>query len=739
LIFRPALLIAEDPPPSAPDVRSVQSMAEKMRPSMAVFQVANRDGQMQGVGTGFVISTDGLIATNLHVIGEGRNFVVELADGRNLKVIEVFAADRHLDLAVVRVDTGGQALPALELGEAGQLQPGAPIVVMGNPFGLKYSVVSGVLSARREVEGRQMLQLAIPVEPGNSGSPVLDMEGRVQGVVTMKSAVSNNLGFAADIADLRPLLEKPNPVPIARWQAIGALDERQWKSLFGANWRQRAGRISVDGAGDGFGGRSLCIFQQETPEIPFDVAVRVKLDNEAGAAGIIFHADGDERHYGFYPSNGNLRVTSFQGPTVFTWQVLNDQPSEYYRPGDWNLLRVHVEKDRFVCFVNEHEVFSSTDTTIQGGKVGLAKFRETKAEFRGFQLAQNIVGNDESQQIAEVDRLITELSTNPDASAKSLDALSALAPLSQRALRDEAKKLEANAATLRRLAEDVHVQNVIHDLEQCASGDAFDILRGCLLVAKLDDQDLEIDAYVQEIDRMAEEIRKSVADGASEQERLKALDKYLFQDNGFHGSRHEYYHRANSYLNRVIDDREGLPITLSILYMELGRRLELAIDGIGLPGHFIVEYRPTAGEPEFIDVFDGGTRLSREDVGLRMTQAFDPQPNTEEYLRATNSRQILVRVLHNLLNVAQQQEDAQALRRYLEALVTLQPESSQLRGMRALARYQSGRAQAAIEDLDWFLEHEPEDVDLDRIREMRSVFEKSVFEKSVFEQNLTPQ
>jgi regulator of sirC expression with transglutaminase-like and TPR domain len=592
---------------------------------------------------------------------------------------------------------------------------------------LKYSVVSGVLSARREIEGRQMLQLAIPVEPGNSGSPVLDMEGRVQGIVTMKSAVSDNLGFADDVADLKPLLEKPNPVPIARWLAIGALDERQWKALFGANWKQRAGRISVEGAGDGFGGRSLCIFQQETPEVPFDVAVRMKLDDEAGAAGLIFHADGEDRHYGFYPSNGNLRVTSFQGPTVFSWQVLSDRPSEHYRRGDWNLLRVHVEKDRFVCFVNEHEVFSSTDASLQSGKVGLAKFRDTKAEFREFQLAPNIEGQAEpEQQRDEVARLIGELSSNPSSNtnAESLAALAALAPLSERALRDEAKKLEQNAASLRRLADDVHVESVIAELKKCTSEEKLDLLRACLLVSRLDDQDVEIDAYVKEVDRMAEEIRKNVADSASDNDRLQALDKYLFQDNGFHGSRHEYYHRANSYLNRVVDDREGLPITLSILYMELGRRLGLTIEGVGLPGHFVVRYVPVTGESEMIDVFDGGKRLSRDDVET-IVRNVAQQPLDEQHLKSATAHEILVRVLQNLLNVAQQQEDAQALRRYLEALVTLEPESMQLRGMRALARYQSGRPTAAIEDLDWFLEHQPAGVDLDRIREMRSVFEGS--------------
>ena len=86
----------------------------------------------------------------------------------------------------------------------------------------------------------------------------------------------------------------------------------------------------------------------------------------------------------------------------------------------------------------------------------------------------------------------------------------------------------------------------------------------------------------------------------------------MFKQNGFHAGRSEYYHVANSHLDRVIDDREGLPITMSILYMELGRRLEMRIDGVGLPGRFIVNHviSDKDDDNQLIDVFDGGKLLS---------------------------------------------------------------------------------------------------------------------------------
>ncbi len=84
-----------------------------------------------------------------------------------------------------------------------------------------------------------------------------------------------------------------------------------------------------------------------------------------------------------------------------------------------------------------------------------------------------------------------------------------------------------------------------------------------------------------------------------------------FTERGFHGSRGDYYNRSNSYLSEVIDDREGLPITLSVLYIELARRLGVRLEGVGLPGHFVVRHVPAKGEAQLIDVYEGGQPLTQ--------------------------------------------------------------------------------------------------------------------------------
>jgi len=239
----------------ADDELSVEEVARRVRGSVVTIRHTGRSERDQGLGTGFVVAADGLVATNLHVIGEARPVSVELSDGSRHDVIAVHAVDRAADLAVVRI--ARQGLAPLAFGDPKSLADGQEVVAVGNPHGLQRSVVAGRVSGTREIDGRKMIQLAIPIEPGNSGGPLLDLEGRVHGVVTMKSLVTPFLGFAVGVDQLAPLLENPNPVTMDRWLTIGAIDPREWTVVGGARWRQRAGRISVEGAGSGFGGRLL--------------------------------------------------------------------------------------------------------------------------------------------------------------------------------------------------------------------------------------------------------------------------------------------------------------------------------------------------------------------------------------------------------------------------------------------------------------------------------------------------
>jgi regulator of sirC expression with transglutaminase-like and TPR domain len=680
------------------EAASVEALTASTLKSVVVIKHFGRDGREDGVGAGFIISDDGLIATSLHVIGEARPITVQLADGKRHDVTEVFASDRNFDLAIIRI--AARKLPALPLGDSDSLKQGASVIALGNPLGLEHSVVRGIVSARREMEGVEMIQVAIPIEPGNSGGPLLDLKGRVHGILTLKSAMTRNLGFAMPANLLKSLLEKPNPVPMSRWLTIGALPPRDWQPLFGARWSQKAGRIHVEGEGKGFGGRSLCLSQRAVPERPYEVAVSVRLDDESGAAGLVFASDGSDRHYGFYPSGGQLRLTRFEGPNVFSWSILKQVPTEHYRPGDWNHLRVRIESEKILCYVNGELVAESDDDTFKTGHAGLAKFRDTRAEFKGFEMGTNVVA------LPLPDPAQLSGSRTQDAPSPAV-------------LQNRARELEQEAARLRRQAANLHRQAVLTQLSGALDGpeEKIDLLRAALLVSRLDNPELEVEPYRQQVADMAREIGARLPAKANAAAKLAALREYLFAENGFHGSRSDYYNRANSYLDRVLDDREGLPITLSILFMDLARRIGLeGVSGLPLPGHFMVLFKPKEGREQIIDVFNGGKLLSRSEAQDRVAEATGEGFLDADYRPATR-REIIIRMLRNLLGIAQRGESASEMLRYLDAILILTPDSVSDRLVRAQLRLQTGDTAGAKADFTWLLDNKPDGVDLDRIAE----------------------
>lgn len=600
---------------------SIEALTARARDSVVVISHFGRQGKEEGLGAGFVISSNGLVATALHVIGEARPVSVRLANGKEYDATEIHAWDRKLDLAIIRLEAKG--LSPLPLGDSDDLKQGASVIAIGNPLGLEHSVVQGVVSARRDFEFGEMIQLAIPIEAGNSGGPLLDLEGRVHGILTMKSSLSRNLGFAVPVNALKALLDRPNPVPITQWLTLGSLNRRQWTPLFDARWRQKNGQIHVEGMGKGFGGRSLCLSEAATPKAPFELGVAVRLDDESGAAGLVFGSDGGDKHFGFYPTAGQLRLTHFQGPNVFSWTILETLPSEHYRPGDWNHIKVRVEDDKLFCYVNEHLLIEAANVDIPEGKVGLAKFRDTRAAFKHFEVG---------------------LSVSPPAEEGN-------------SLARQAEQLEQEAARLRRLASAQHRTNVQNELVRTLSDpeEKIDLFHAALLLAKLDDPEVDVAFYRRQLNSMADDLRAQLQ---KDTPAIDTLIKYLFTDNGFHGSRTDYYARANSHMNDVMDDREGLPIMLAVLFLELARRIDLPdVTAVAAPGHFMVKYKD-----QLIDVFNGGERISHNEA-----EQIIGAPLLDIYLKPPTKREIILRMLRNLQNSGSL-ADAARYRPLIEAL-----------------------------------------------------------------------
>lgn len=721
------------------DPVKVTALTEEVKPALVTVRQIGRDGGQRGTGSGFVIAEEGLVVTNLHVIGEGRPIEVEFADGAKFTVSEVLASDRHYDLAVLKLENPeGKAFSKLSVGDSSEIRQGDLVLGFGAPQGLSFSVVPGAISAIRKLEPGfagdgetpefPMLQLAMPIEQGNSGGPVVNLEGEVLGIVTLRHRVTENLGFAVPSNDLKALLEKPNPVPMSRWSTIGSLDPKQWMAVMGADWRQRGGVITARHPGNGFGGRALCLSLLKVPEEPYELSAKVKLDDESGAAGLVFASDGDQVHYGFYPSDGKMRLTRFEGADVYSWSILDQVEAPSYEAGGWNHLRVRVEKERILAWVNEEKVLELEDSELRGGKVGLCKFRQTTAEFREFRIGKDLSVKSLSGEARE--RLGGVLARHEEQgnSERVIDELGRSSEESRRFIRETVASLEERIRSLRTLESDLHLTTIEREMVMALDRPEaeIDLFEVGLQIARIDDPDLDLDHYRDVFSQMVREAGDYVARATPEsgsREKTEALRDFLFNEYGFHGSRGEYYHHANSYVNHVLDDREGLPITLSVIFVEVARRLNLSgVYGAPFPGKFMVGWKPS-GEDEdeevLFDVFEGGEALTREDA-TRAAYDLTGSPPGEDFFVPAGARSVAVRMLRNLVDIEiNRRQTPEKAGNYLELLLAIEPEAAYERFQRAILRYQADDFDRTREDLDWLLEHRPPGLDYSRLEQFR--------------------
>ena len=140
---------------------------------------------------------------------------------------------------------------------------------------------------------------------------------------------------------------------------------------------------------------------------------------------------------------------------------------------------------------------------------------------------------------------------------------------------------------------------------------ALDLSEAALLIAREEYPDLDVGLYLARLDGLGSALRER-AGGAGMDATLAALNRLLFEDQGFRGNTESYYDPRNSFLNDVLDRRTGIPISLSTVYMEVGRRGGIEMEGVGLPGHFVVRVA-TPDAPLLVDPFHGGIRLTLDD------------------------------------------------------------------------------------------------------------------------------
>ena len=250
-----------------------------------------------------------------------------------------------------------------------------------------------------------------------------------------------------------------------------------------------------------------------------------------------------------------------------------------------------------------------------------------------------------------------------------------------------------------------------------------DLARAALLISGEMYPDIDVQHYLDALDSMATDIHVSTAASSDRKALATAVSDYLFRRRGFSGNQDDYYDPRNSYLNQVMDRHLGIPITLSLVYMEVGRRLGLPAEGIGLPGHFIVRI-DGEGEGLYVDAFHQGRLMTGRECLQAVESMFQGRLNLRlEHLLPYSSRQILVRLLGNLkINYMRQKQLRQALAT-MDLMVLTDPAAPANYKERATMFAQWGRHSLAAADLAKYLELAPQANDIQEIqRQIRALW-----------------
>src|SRR3990172_3077102 len=251
---------------------------------------------------------------------------------------------------------------------------------------------------------------------------------------------------------------------------------------------------------------------------------------------------------------------------------------------------------------------------------------------------------------------------------------------------------------------------------------AIDLAEAALVIAQEEYPELEVARYLSCLDGMGADVRTRVGSVEDPHRLIVALGDYLFREQGFRGNADDYYDPRNSFLNDVLDRRTGIPITLSTLYMEVGRRLGVRMHGVGMPGHFLVKY-VGPDEEIVIDPFNGGAIVSSADCQRILDRTYEGKLAFEpRFLAALGTRQILVRMLNNLKAIYfNTQAYAKALS-VVERLLILEPEAPTGIRDRGLLLSQLKRYPEAMNELQQYLKLAPAAEDAQAIRDhLRSI------------------
>jgi regulator of sirC expression with transglutaminase-like and TPR domain len=249
----------------------------------------------------------------------------------------------------------------------------------------------------------------------------------------------------------------------------------------------------------------------------------------------------------------------------------------------------------------------------------------------------------------------------------------------------------------------------------------FDLAEAALLIAQEEQPELDVTAYLGRLDTLAATIRARLPEASDPASIIAQLNNVLFQEEKLSGNAADYYDPRNSFLNEVLDRKIGIPITLSVIYMEVGRRLGLLLVGVGFPGHFLVKYIGADGEV-VLDPFHGGDTLTQEQLAQKLREMYgENNPfvgQISRLLTPASKREILIRMLRNLKGVYLQQNDFARAIQAIDRILLVDPTLATEIRDRGMVHQRLGHIQAASQDFRRYLQLAPKAEDATAIRGM---------------------
>lgn len=229
-----------------------------------------------------------------------------------------------------------------------------------------------------------------------------------------------------------------------------------------------------------------------------------------------------------------------------------------------------------------------------------------------------------------------------------------------------------------------------------------ELAHAALLVAAEERPGLDVEHYRAQLYELGLAARERI-ERAEKASAVVTLNKFLFEELGFAGNQSDYYDPRNSLLSDVLERRTGIPITLSLVYMEVGRRAGLRVEGIGLPGHFIVRAEGSDADPALVDPFNG-KMVDADDCQERLDTIYGGQaPLTDAHLQPVSTREILARLLRNLKGIYAQAGLYRRALSVIERILLVAPQALEERRDRGALLAQLGRYSEAIVDVEAYL------------------------------------